>query len=158
MAETTGTSLETLLATGGGTYAPKHALLARAYAAVGRETRFVYVSFRFDDMPGDFPPDLRVLAHDGVLRAHAALLLRRGDAWLDVDATFDRPLARAAFMVNDLWDGRSSMPLVVRSMARVESTLGPEHEEDLFGLPAHGGFPRAVVGRLNAWLESVRHP
>ena len=113
---------ETLLATGGGACAPKHALLA----------------------------------HDGVLRGHAALQLRRGDAWLDVDATFDRPLAREGFLVHEDWDGRRSMPLVVVPVARVESTLGPDHEEALLGLRHRAGFPRAVVDQLNTWLESVR--
>src|SRR5712691_4222512 len=71
------TDAETLLAVGGGTCAPKHALLASLYAELGIETRFVYVSFRFDDMPGDFPPALRQRVHDGIVRAHTLLQIRR---------------------------------------------------------------------------------
>ncbi|HYE92776.1 MAG TPA: hypothetical protein VEA38_17230, partial [Terriglobales bacterium] len=48
------TDVPTLLARGFGVCAPKHALLAALCARLGLETRFVYVSFRFDDMPGAF--------------------------------------------------------------------------------------------------------
>ncbi len=147
---------DTLLACGFGTCAPKHALLARLYAAAGLETRFVYVSFRFDDMPGAFPPDLRALIHDGVVRAHAALQLRRPQGWLDVDATFDRPLAAAGLVVTEGWDGRTSMPLTVRPLARVESALPPEHEEALLGIRHRTGLSRPAVERLNRWLDTLR--
>jgi transglutaminase-like putative cysteine protease len=107
---------DTLLACGFGTCAPKHALLARLDAAAGLETRFVYVSFRFDHMPGAFPPDLQALIHDGVVRTHAALQVTEG------------------------WDGPASMPLTVRPLARVESALPPEHEEALLGIRHRTGL------------------
>jgi len=75
---------------------------------------------------------------------------------VDIDVTFDRPLAKAGFVVTDAWDGRTSMPLVVRPLARVESVLPPEHEEVLLGIRHRTGFPRAAVERLNAWLETLR--
>ena len=146
----------TLIATGAGTCAPKHALLAEVYARLGLETRFVYVTFRFDDMPGELPPPLREAIHDGVVRGHAALQVRRRHGWIDVDATFDAPLARAGFVVTRDWDGRSSMPLVVTPLARVESTLTPEHEEAVLGITHRTGFPRAVVAQANEWLDRVR--
>jgi hypothetical protein len=138
--------------------APRHALLARLYAALGLETRFIYVGFRFDDMPGDFPPEVRRLAHDGVVRGHAALQFHRAEGWVDVDVTFDRALARAGFVVTEAWDGRPSMPLVVRPLSRVESTLPPEHEESLLGIRHRTAFPRRVVEALNRWLDTVRAP
>jgi SH3-like domain-containing protein len=67
-------------------------------------------------------------------------------------------LARAGFVVTESWDGRRPMPLVVSSLARVESREGPEHEEALLGLRERSGFPRAVVTRLNAWLDTLRRP
>jgi hypothetical protein len=152
----THSDAEALLAFGAGTCAPKHALLARLYAELGLETRFIYVAFRFDDMPGDFPRALRHAVHDGVVRAHAALRVHRPSGWLDVDATFDQPLSEAGFIVTEDWDGRSSMPLVVNPLSRVESALLPEHEERLLGISHRTGLPSSVVRELNAWLESVR--
>jgi hypothetical protein len=147
---------DTLLACGAGTCAPKHALRARLYGQLGLETRFLYVSFRFDEMPGQFPPALRRAAHDGIVRGHAALRVRRPHGWIDIDATFDRPLAAAGFVVTDAWDGRTSMPLVVTPLSRVESTLPPEHEERLLGIAHRTSFPRSVVEPLNAWLDTLR--
>ena len=152
------TDADALMAAGSGTCAPKHALLASLYARLGLETRFVYVSFRFDDMPGDFPSELRPFVHDGIVRAHTALQLRRPYGWVDVDATFDRPLARAGFVVTAGWSGRTSMPLVVAPLARVESTLPPEHEEALLGIRHRTSFSRSIVEQLNRWLEDQRRP
>jgi hypothetical protein len=147
---------DTLLAFGAGTCAPKHALLARLYAQLGLETRFVYVAFRFDDMPGEFSAKLRSALHDGVVRAHAALTVRRAHGWIDIDATFDQPLGASGFIVTLGWDGRTSMPLVVNPLARVESALPPENEEQLLGITHRTGFPHAVVQELNAWLQKLR--
>jgi hypothetical protein len=150
------TDADTLLACGAGTCAPKHALLARLYGQLGLETRFLYVSFRFDEMPGRFPPALRHAAHDGVVRGHAALGVRRPHRWIDIDATFDQPLAAAGFVVTNAWDGRTSMPLVVTPLSRVESPLPAEHEERLLGIAHRMSFSRSVVQQLNDWLDTLR--
>lgn len=150
------TDAETLLACGAGTCAPKHALLARLYGQLGLETRVIYVAFRFDDMPGDLPRELQHAVHAGIVRAHAALRVRRPSGWVDVDATFDQPLTGAGFIVTERWDGRSSMPLVVTPLSRVESAFPPEHEERLLGISRRTSLPGSVVRELNAWLEMVR--
>src|SRR5262245_39243886 len=152
----THSDADTLLACGAGTCAPKHALLARLYGQLGLETRFIYVAFRFDDTPGDWPRELRHTVHDGIVRAHAALRVRRPSGWVDVDATFDQPLSEAGFIVTERWDGRSSMPLVVTPVSRVESEFPPEHEERLLGISHRTSLPGPVVRELNAWLEMVR--
>ena len=78
------------------------------------------------------------------------------DGWVEVDATFDRPLAAAGFVMTEPWDGRTSMPLVVRPLSRVESTLSPDHEEALLGIGHRTGFPRQLAERLNDWLGALR--
>jgi hypothetical protein len=152
------TDAETLLRTGSGTCAPKHALLAELYGRIGLRTRFVYVTYRLDDMPGDFPLVLRRLVHDGVVRAHAALQIERHGVWLDVDATFDRPLKASGFLVTESWDGRTSMPLVVSPITRLETEEPPARKEALLGITHRTTLPRDVVARVNAWLESHRSP
>jgi transglutaminase-like putative cysteine protease len=147
---------ETLLQRGYGTCAPKHALLAQLYQRLGIETRFVYVTFRFEEMPGEFPEDLRPLLYDGVVRGHTALQLRLNDRWGDVDATFDRPLKAAGVVVTEEWDGRSSMPLVVKPLTRVESVEPPAHEEALLGIRHRTYLPRDSVERINDWLDQLR--
>lgn len=150
------TDAETLLQTGSGTCAPKHALLAQLYERLGVQTRFVYVTYRLDEMPGDFPSELRPLVHDGVVRGHAALQILRDGRWLEVDATFDRPLKASGFVVTEDWDGRSSMPLVVTPLARVESLESPARKEALLGIEHRTALPRDVVARVNAWFEGHR--
>jgi len=150
------TDAETLLRTGSGTCAPKHALLAELYGRLGVRTQFVYVTYRLDEMPGTFPEDLEALVHDGIVRGHAALQILRDDRWLDVDATFDRPLRRSGFVVTEGWDGRSSMPLVVTPIARVESLEPPARKEAVLGIQHRTALPREVVARVNAWLDGHR--
>lgn len=150
------TDAATLLEVGSGTCAPKHAWLAQLYQALGVQTRFVYVTYRLDDMPGNFPDELRPLVHDGVVRGHAALQVLRDGRWLDVDATFDRPLKRAGFVVNEQWDGRSSMPLAVKPLTRVESLEPPARIETVLEITHRTALPREVVARVNEWLEATR--
>jgi transglutaminase-like putative cysteine protease len=152
------TDAATLLRRGSGTCAPKHALLAQEYARLGVPTRFVYVTYRLDEMPGELPPELRPLVHDGVVRGHAALQIFRSSGWLDVDATFDRPLKAAGFVVTEGWDGRSPMPLVVVPLSRMETDEPPERMEAVLGIRHRTALPRDVVARINAWLENVRQP
>ena len=64
---------DTLLACGAGTCAP---------GTLGVDTRFVYVTFRFDEMPGELPAALRRAIHDGIVRGHAALSVRHPHGWL----------------------------------------------------------------------------
>lgn len=150
------TDADTLLRTGSGTCAPKHALLAQLYERLGVRTRFVYVTYRLDEMPGRFPAELRPLVHDGIVRGHAALQIHRDGRWLDVDATFDRPLKASGFVVTEGWDGRSSMPLVVTPLERVESLEPPARKEAVLGIRHRTALPREVVARVNAWLDGHR--
>ena len=150
------TDTDTLLRTGSGTCAPKHALLAEFYGRLGVRTRFVYVTYRLDEMPGTFPEDLQPLVHDGIVRGHAALQILRDTRWLDVDATFDRPLRPSGFVVTEGWDGRSSMPLVVTPIERVESREPPARKEAVLGIQHRTALPREVVARVNAWLDGHR--
>lgn len=147
---------ETLLQRGFGTCAPKHALLALLYQRLGIKTRFVYVSFRFEEMPGEFPHDLRPLLYDGIVRGHTALQFKLDGRWIDVDATFDQPLKAASFVVTEAWDGCSSMPLVVKPLTRVESVEGPDHEEALLGIRHRTRLSREAVDRINRWLDQLR--
>jgi transglutaminase-like putative cysteine protease len=146
----------TLLSCGFGTCAPKHTLLAQRFAALGLRSRYVYVTFRFNDMPGRFPPELAALLHDGKLRGHVALQLERAGRWVDVDATFDLPLAREGFRVNRHWDGRSSMPLTVEPVQRAESAQEPAAYEALQVLNRRAKLSADAVARINAWLNAVR--
>ena len=135
---------------------PGDALLAELYGRLGVRTQFVSVTYRLGEMPGRFPADLDTLVHDGVVRGHAALQILRDDRWLDVDATFDRPLGRSGFVVTEGWDGRSSMPLVVTPIARVESLEPPARKEAVLGIQHRTALPREVVARVNAWLDGHR--
>jgi transglutaminase-like putative cysteine protease len=150
------TDAMTLLRHGSGTCAPKHALLAQEYERLGVPTRFVYVTYRLDDMPGEFPPELQPLVHDGIVRGHAALQIYRSGGWLDVDATFDRPLKAHGFVVTEGWDGRSSMPLVVVPLSRVETAEPPARVEAVLGIQHRTTLPRDLLARVNAWLDGVR--
>ncbi len=114
--------------------------------------------YRLDDMPGEFPPELRPLVHDGIVRGHAALQIYRSSGWLDVDATFDRPLKELGFVVTEGWDGRTSMPLVVVPLSRVETDELPARKEAVLGIQHRTALPRDLLARVNAWLDDVRHP
>jgi hypothetical protein len=60
-------------------------------------------------------------------------------------------------VVTEDWNGRSSMPLVVVPLSRVETLEPPSRKEALLGIQHKTSLPRDVLTRVNAWLEGHRH-
>ena len=75
---------------------------------------------------------------------------------IDFDVTFDRPLAVAGSVVTDAWDGRTSMPLVVTPLSRVESRCPRSTKNACLG-SLTGRVPCSVVEPLTTgWTPFVR--
>ena len=99
------TAPEKLLRAGRGYCGPKHLLLAEMYRILGLDVRYVKVSFSWNDPDIYYPPGLRELAASLPTSHHLACRVRINDRWALVDATWDLPLGKAGFPVNEHWDG-----------------------------------------------------
>ena len=109
-------SPELLLAAGKGSCGPKHYLLAEMVRKLNLSVIYTTTAFVWDDPDLHYPPELRKLARRLPVAYHLACRVQIGCRWILVDATWDRPLAKAGFPVNDHWDGYSEMRWAVKPL------------------------------------------
>ncbi|OGP90011.1 MAG: hypothetical protein A2156_01430 [Deltaproteobacteria bacterium RBG_16_48_10] len=90
-----------------GSCSPKHILMARIFKNLNLEARLVTFPFLWHEQAILYPDELNKLLPKLPISYHVACQIRRDDQWLNVDATFDPPLKKGGFVMND-WDGRNS--------------------------------------------------
>lgn len=112
----TKTSMEQLLVSGKGSCGPKHYLLAEMFRKLNVSVVYATIAFSWNDLDFHYPPGLRELAVRLPIAFHLACRVQIGCRWILVDATWDRPLAKAGFPVNDQWDGYSEMRCAVKPL------------------------------------------
>jgi hypothetical protein len=110
------TSAEQLLITGRGSCGPKHYLLAEMFRKLNLSVVFATIAFSWDDPDLPYPPRLREIAARLPITHHLACRVQVGCRWILVDATWDPPLAKAGFPVNDRWDGYSETRCAVKPL------------------------------------------
>ncbi|PKG32414.1 transglutaminase family protein [Methanoregula sp.] len=110
------TAPEQILSAGKGYCGPKHYLLAAMYRKLGLEVVFATFPFLWNDPDFQYPPHLRTLAAAVPIAYHLACRVRINGRWVLVDATWDPPLARGGFPVNEHWDGLSETRCAVKPL------------------------------------------
>jgi hypothetical protein len=103
------TSPEQLLKAGKGSCGPKHHLLAEMYRKLNLCVVFATIAFSWNDPDLLYPSELRKQAVRLPAAYHLACRVQIGCRWILVDATWDLPLGKAGFPVNERWDGYSEM-------------------------------------------------
>jgi hypothetical protein len=109
-------SMEKLLLSGKGSCGPKHYLLAEMFRKLNLSVVFATIAFSWDDPDLHYPPGLRDLAARLPIAHHLACRVQVGCRWILVDATWDLPLSKAGFPVNDHWDGYSETRCAVKPL------------------------------------------
>lgn len=129
---------------------PKHHLLAWMFDRLGITIRFTLIPFRWEDQKVRYPVVLKELVPLLAPSTHLCCTASLNGVWQLLDATWDPPLGKAGFPVNDPWDGISgTVPAVIsieqaaknRKFLPASSVKNPRIE---------------FVVQLNRWLEEVR--
>lgn len=150
----------------------KHTFLARRFEEMGLDVKCL--SARYDWRKQPIPEHmLGRLEPWGYYDYHLALVMRTGDHWVVVDATWDPPLGLLGFPVNRAWDGFGSMGLAVVP----EQVFVPDVELALPSVVSREEFrryldpwlahaesrsheieiaARSFSAALNNWFEAVR--
>jgi len=106
-----------------GSCSPKHFLLGELYENMGIRTRyFSYPIYWKDliDMGIELPSELLTMARNyRILDYHLCLKIQIDRKWILVDATWDQPLKKVGFPVNENWDGLNDTKLAVNSIEEV---------------------------------------
>ncbi|MBD3193397.1 MAG: hypothetical protein GF308_22365 [Candidatus Heimdallarchaeota archaeon] len=106
-----------------GTCSGKNLLLRELYDELGIKTKDMLTLHRFNDLiwfPTESYPILNlptklkeILKQGSIYDFHNFVKIYVNDKWIDVDATFDKPLKKYGFIINDDWDGKSDMTMCV---------------------------------------------
>lgn len=140
---------------------PKHHLLGMMYQRIGVAVRYCTYSFRWSELGADYPAELKEQADKIPVTYHLACKAFIEDRWVLVDATWDLPLKKAGFPVNESWDGKSDLINAVKPLE--ESVHGDVREREKafrekllsYSLPEKLELSRFSEG-LNSWLEDLR--
>jgi hypothetical protein len=95
---------------------PKHYLLAAMYRKLDLDVVYVTIPFLWNDPDLQYSPELRRLAAGMPVASHLACRVRIGARWVLVDATWDRPLVKAGFPINENWDGFADTKCAVKPL------------------------------------------
>jgi hypothetical protein len=170
------TAPEQVLSLKKGYCGPKHYLLAEMYRRMGYEVVYATFPFLWNDPDLLYPTELRQLATGLPVARHLACRVRINNRWVLVDATWDLPLKRAGFPVNENWDGRADTLCAVKSLQSAVRTAfchtattepyrnGPDQqlnqsdgEQDHGDADAHARYYRGKTGMRTAEeIERIR--
>ena len=145
-----------------GSCIPKHFLLALMFGRLGIEVKYTTHTFNWDDPVIKYPPDIRALARKIPLGAHLVCKAKIYGKWVLVDATWDLPLKKAGYPVNEKWDGIRDLKSAV---SVIEETVHENLKDRLAYYAAIKNTYAAsdktaydeFIQKLNPWLAKLRY-
>jgi hypothetical protein len=150
------TPQEQILIAGEGSCAAKHYLLAEMFRNLNLTVVYATFPFLWNDPDLHYPPQLRKLAATLPVAHHLACRVQVGCNWILVDATWDLPLAKAGFPVNEEWDGYSGTKCAVKPL---KSPVRTAFCRTATNEPCHGKDEAALTpvdGEKNHWEKDDR--
>lgn len=144
-----------------GSCVPKHFLMAAMMSELGLPVKYVTYLFDWNDPKINFPTALRKVAKSMPITAHLATKINIDGKWTLVDATYDLPLKKAGFTVNESWDGVSdTLNAVTPSEEIVHDSLQERLAFAGKRVSEYTDKERSAYAefakRLNPWLEELR--
>jgi len=146
-----------------GSCSGKHILLNNLFQLLGFESKVLTCSHYFNDaLPScnEYPEPLQeILQNYRVIDFHHFIKLKKGNKWLNVDATWDAPLKDYGFPVNMIWKGDASTIIAVHPV-----TFYPE-TNNIIGLkkkliaklsPQDREIRTEFMRLLTNWLSKIR--
>ncbi len=150
-----------LIEGGRGSCTPKAYLLGLMFELMGFDVEYLTHQFEWKESGIEFPPEVGSLAERQPLEYHQNCRVNIDGRWVMVDATWDPPLARVGFPVNQSWDGFSDTRKAVISLGEVAHD-SPESTDDYLRVlkAEYSNEEQEAIAQfievLNPWLESVR--
>ncbi len=109
-----------------GTCSGKHELLKELYQQLGIQVKSYLVMHHFKKMPVKFPNHIQnILNKRNILDPHNFLKILVSKKWITVDVTWNKPLKKLGFPVNENWDGKTDMQIAVMPKGKIFETNDP---------------------------------
>lgn len=154
-----------------GTCSGKNLLLRELYDELGLKTKDMLTLHRFNDLlwfPTESYPLLKlpeniieILNQGPIYDFHNFVKILINNKWIEVDATFDKPLKKYGFIVNDKWDIKNDMIMCVVGTKKIWDCQhnGLKEKERLTSL-----LPKKIqknrktfLKELTKWITELRN-
>ena len=143
-----------------GTCSGKHELLRELYQQLGIQVKDYLVMHRFKEMPVKFPNHIQnILNRSDILDPHNFFKILVDKNCVIVDATWNKPLKKLGFPVNENWDGKTDMQIAVVPEGKIFETDDPVSlKKQLIGqLPDQVQKDRKLfLAELTEWLNLLK--
>jgi transglutaminase-like putative cysteine protease len=148
-----------VLQSGRGSCSGKHYLLGEMFRLLDLPVRHMICTHRFNESPLVFPgPMQEMLRKNEIVDLHDYLQIGVDGTWLEIDATWQRPLREFGFPVNEDWDGTSAMVLSVAPDDFAVAERDPERlKEELLSklTPRQRTLRKQFLEALNGWVQEL---
>ncbi len=142
-----------------GSCTAKHYYLCDLLESEGMSTLLVTYPFRWKELDINYPRTLLEHAERMPLAYHLACKANISGGWVLLDATWDPPLEKLGFNVND-WDGSSDTTLAVRPLDEVVHETRKQRIEYIRNNRCYGQEQLQTTLEfhrlLDSWLQSAR--
>jgi hypothetical protein len=139
----------------------KHYLLGRFFVLLGIQVQYATHSFSWNSCGIKYPDTLKQIVKELPIAYHLACKALINDKWVLVDVTWDKPLKKAGFRVNETWDGESDTMNAVVPIEEVDHDSIAEKFR--YEAKQRRGCSEKektsytqFIDKFNAWLESIR--
>ncbi len=144
-----------------GSCQPKHYLIAKLFGRLGIPAKYITYPFKWDEQELKYPKELKDIVKELPPAYHLACKAYINNKWILVDATWDLPLSKAGFPVNEKWDGSSDMINAVTPLEEVMHDTAEErvrYETERRGkqTDAERAAYAEFTEKFNAWCGRIR--
>jgi hypothetical protein len=142
-----------------GTCSGKHELLKELYQELGIEVKDFVAMHKFKDMQITYPAEIqKILDRSEIIDPHNYFKINFDGKWLLVDVTWDKPLKKAGFIVNENWSAGSDMKICVVPLS-IHETDDPISfkKNEIAKLTEHVQADRKLfLDELTRWTKIIR--
>lgn len=142
---------------------PKHILMYMMYQRLGIPVKYATYPFSWSAQDINYPWKLKKLAKRMPIGYHLACKAHINGEWVLVDATWDLPLKRLGFLVNESWDGVSH---TLNAVKPEQEIIHENEEKRVEYIRARGWglltekekvLSKRFYDELNKWLQEARN-
>lgn len=148
--------LEQVLNRNVGSCSPKHFLLGEMYDRLSIPVKYATYPFYWDELGVEYPPHIKKLADEMPLTFHLACKPHIDGKDILLDSTWDTPLKKAGFTVNEDWNGYSDTSLSVTALEEIVHENIWERFEYLEGKMKKTAITKVFFEEFNKWLMDLR--
>ena len=142
-----------------GTCSGKHFLFFELATNLKFQVKHFVCSHKFSQLKANFPPQIQdILKNNDVLDYHNFVKVFTNNRWVLIDLTWDSPLKRYGFSIQEYWDGKSDTSIGVMPIEVWETENPTQFKEDKLALTTKKDqeVRMLFLQKLSEWFSTLR--